>query len=381
MPHYDVIVLGGAGGIGTAALYQLARRGARVLGLDRFPPGHDRGSSHGQSRIIRMAYHEHPNYVPLVRRAYELWRELEAASERPLLDEVGLLVAGLAQGEIVSGVQRSAAQHSLPVETLSAGEVRRRFPGYRVPDDFVMLFERQAGYLLVEECIKAHARAAEAAGAELRSGVTVHEWRIDGSNAVVVTDQGTMTADRLVVTAGAWASELLASLAVPFKVIRKPVFWYRTAEKAYRRDTGCPCFLFETLGGFFYGFPQIDERGVKVAEHTGGEFVPDPLDVDRGLHQVEQRRIEDFLTTHLPGVSRECAAHSVCMYTTSPDGHFVVGRHPQHEQVVFTAGLSGHGFKFAPVLGEVMAELALDGTTRHAIEFLSPRRFYGNSHE
>ncbi len=347
---------------------------ARVLGLDRFPPAHDRGSSHGQTRIIRLAYHEHPDYVPLLKRAYELWKELEQQAQQKLYYEVGLLFAGPPQGDVLSGILRSAAEHDLAVEQLTATEAMARWPGYRVPESFAAIFEKQAGYLLVENCVQAHIDAAVRAGAELRCGVAVRQWKADGPAIRVETDQGDFSADRLVITAGAWASDLLNSLGVPFRVLRKPLFWYQTDDPAYRVDSGCPCFFFETLGGYFYGFPQSGNLGVKIAEHSQETVVEDPLHVDRTLHVDDQRRIEACLSQHLPGVTKTCVNHAVCMYTMTPDEHFLVGSHPDHPQVVFTAGLSGHGFKFTSVLGEIMSQLTLDGQTPHDIEFLSPQR-------
>jgi monomeric sarcosine oxidase len=374
--HYDVIVLG-TGGVGTAALYQLAGRGVRAIGLDRFPPGHDRGSSHGETRLIRLAYFEDPNYVPLVQRALELWRSLEQEAQRRLYYETGILVGGLTDSVIIDGMLRASREHRLPLEQLSASEAMRQYPGYRLPADFVALVERRAGFLMVEDCVRAHAAAAMRAGAEVRSGVTVREWRMDGTSIVVTTDDGTLMADRLVVTAGAWAGEFLQSLGVKLRVVRKPLFWYRADEDIHRVEHGCPCFLLESLGGIFYGFPQVSAAGVKLGEHTGGNVVENPLEVDRTLRAADQRRVEECLAAHLPAVSRECIGHAVCMYTMSPDENFIVGRHPEHEQVMFTAGLSGHGFKFASVLGEIMADLALDGATRQPIGFLSPTRFGG----
>ena len=372
--HYDVIVIG-TGGVGSAALYHLARSGARAIGLDRFPSGHSQGSSHGQTRIIRQAYHEHLNYVPLLLRAYELWHELEQEVQQKLFYQVGLLFGGPPNGEIVRGVLQAAAEHGLDVEDLSLQEASARWPGFRLRDDHRHVFEPRAGFLLVEDCVKAHAEAAVRAGATLQSGVAVRGWKPDGRSVIVETDDEKLSADRIVITAGAWASDLLASLNVPFQVRRKPLFWYRTNDPSYQMESGCPCFFFESLNGQFYGFPQSNELGVKLAEHTGGGVVTDPLQVDRSLHPADQARVEACLAEHLPGVSRECTAHAVCMYTMSPDEHFVVGRHPEYPQVAFTAGLSGHGFKFTSVLGEVMAQLALNGVTQHPIEFLSPTRF------
>ncbi len=374
--HYDVIVIG-AGGVGSAALYHLARRGVRVIALDRFAPGHNRGSSHGQTRMIRLAYHEHSDYVPLLFRAYELWHELEQISEKKLFYQVGILVGGSTDSQMVSGVLCSAAKYGLAVDQLSHQEVGRCFPGYRLPESFSAVFEQRAGYLMVEECVKAHAEVALRAGAEIHCGVEIRNWKRDGQSFIVETDKDSFSADRLIVTAGAWSSDLLFSLNIPLQVLRKPLFWYQSQHPSYHLDSGCPCFLFDTLGGIFYGFPQTNELGVKLAEHTGGELVENPLQVDRSIRVEEQQRVEMCLAEHLPGVSLQCMSSSVCMYTMSPDGHFIVGCHPEFPEIVFAAGLSGHGFKFTSVLGEILTQLALDGTTPHPIGFLSHKRFVG----
>jgi monomeric sarcosine oxidase len=374
MPLYDAIVVG-TGGVGSAALFHLAARGARVLGLDRFPPGHDRGSSHGHTRVIRQAYFEHPDYVPLLRRAYTLWDELAARDGQALFERAGLLQIGPPDGAIVPGVLASARQHNLPVEELGPDEVERRFKGFRVPEGAHAVFERDAGYLLVEECVRAHARAAEGAGAEIRSGIAVRSWHAEGTGAVVETDAGSFSAGRLVIAAGAWAGSLLAELGVPLRVVRKHLHWYAADAACYRRENGCPAFFYEHQHQFFYGFPRIDERGVKVAEHSGGESVADPLAVDRSVDPEDRRRVEESLGRFLPRVSRRPTDHTVCLYTMSPDEHFIVDRHPEHEAVAFAAGLSGHGFKFTSVLGEILAALVLDGRTEQPVGFLNCRRF------
>jgi sarcosine oxidase len=370
---YDVIVLG-AGGVGSAALYHLARRGVRVLGLDRFPPGHNRGSSHGRTRVIRQAYFEHPDYVPLLLRAYELWRELSECAGKQLYHEVGLLQIGPANGEVVPGVRAAARLHKLEVENFTARETMQRFPAFRIPDEWDTVFERRAGYLDVEDCVLAHLNEAEKSGAELRCGVSVHGWQVDGDGVVVETDAGSFLASKLVIAAGAWAGSLLADLGVRFEVLRKPLYWYPAVDESLRADRGCPTYLFETSNGVFYGFPQIDDSGVKVAQHTGGVTVTNPLNLDRNLDVAEQACVERFLSQHLPGVGRPHLQHATCMYTMSPDANFVVDIHPQFPQVSFAAGLSGHGFKFTCVLGEVLADLATNGQTELPIGFLNCRR-------
>jgi sarcosine oxidase len=371
---YDAIVLG-TGGVGSAALWELARRGLRVLGIDRFAPPHDHGSSHGQTRIIRQAYFEHADYVPLLLESYRLWRELERRAGRELLRETGLLEVGPADGIVVPGVLTAARQHGLDVEQLSASQIATRWPAFRVPEEIVGVYEPRAGFLHVEECVRAHLVAAQEAGAELRVGVEVLDWMPDGAGVVVNTTAGPFSAAKLVVTAGAWAGQLLKSLGLNLQVRRQVVMWHATDDARTHADSGFPCYLFELPTGIFYGFAAIDDRGLKAAEHSGGRPITDPSLVDRSLHDDDRRPVEAFLHAHLPTVATPCREHSTCLYTMSPDEHFIVDRHPEHGQVVFAAGLSGHGFKFAPVLGAALADLALQGRTPLPIEFLSARRF------
>ncbi len=369
----DCLVLG-TGGVGSAALYHLARRGARALGIDRFPPGHDRGSSHGETRIIRQAYFEHPDYVPLLLHAYELWTDLEARTGKELHRQTGLLQVGPRDGAVVPGVLRSAREHSLEVEELSSREVEDRFPGFRVPGDMTAVLERRAGYLRVEACVLAHAEEARRLGAEIRVGETALGWHADASSVTLTTDRATYTAGSLIITAGPWATGIIGDIGVRLEVRRKPVFWHRTSRDVYREERGCPCFLFETPEGTFYGFPEIGRTGLKAAEHTGGEPVADPLAVDRTLREADKARIDAFHAKHLPGVTRECLRHSVCMYTMTSDEHFVVDRHPISPRVIFAAGLSGHGFKLTGVIGESLAEMALAEGTRLPVGFLARSR-------
>lgn len=373
MLTFDAVVLG-TGGVGSAALYHLARRGVRAIGLDRFPAGHDRGSSHGQSRIIRQAYFEHPDYVPLLHRAYELWRDLQRWQETKLFYQVGLLEVGPADGVVVPGVLEAARQHNLIVDRLTPAESHKRFPALHVPDDCEAVFEEKAGYLLVEQCVQAHLKAAVAAGAEHQTGVDVRYWEFEGDSIRIQTDNAVYSAPKLIVTAGAWAGQLLDDLGIDFRVRRKHLHWYLPRQDVFRAPS-CPTFFYELPGHrYYYGFPQIDDRGVKAAEHHGGEEVNDPLLLDTDTDHEERGRVAEFLRTHLPALSDRRAAHAVCMYTMSPDEHFVVDRHPEHPQVAFAAGLSGHGFKFTSVLGQALADLTLDGRTELPIDFLGQSR-------
>jgi monomeric sarcosine oxidase len=373
MPSYDVIVLG-CGAVGSAAAMHLARRGARVLGIDRFNPPHDRGSSHGQTRMIRQAYFEHPDYVPLVQRAFVLWEELARATGQDLYHETGLVEVGPTDGEVVSGVLAAARHHALPVEELSAADVPRRWPGMQAPAGMRAVFERRAGYLRVEDCVAAQIAAARRAGSEMIVNTPVRSWRAEAGGVRVETAAGAHTAARLIVTCGAWAGQMLADLRIPFVVRRKHQYWFEAVADRYDESRGFPAFYFELDWGHYYGFPRIDGARLKAAEHSGGELVGDPAAVDRSDDPLARQRVEQFVAACLPGVGRHVVQHSVCLYTMSPDGHFVIDVHPEWPQVGLAAGLSGHGFKFAPVLGEALADLTLEGKTALPVGFLNGRR-------
>lgn len=367
---YDAIVLG-LGGFGTAALNHLVRQGLKVLGIERFGLAHDRGSSHGETRIIRKAYFEHPDYVPLLVRAYELWRELEESTGRRLYTECGLILAGPSDGETITGALESARLHGVPVEAIPLEDARRRFPLFRFEESDAIVLEPQAGYLRVEDCVAAHIEQAIHRGASVLWNTPVRNWSVDGNTVRVVTDEQTYSAARLVVTGGAWSGSLLDSLSLPLTVLRKPLFWHVVHTLAWR---DAPAYFFERSTGCFYGFPSLDGRELKLAEHTGGEVVADPLTVDRGCHEADVAPVAEFVSRTMNGVSSSPSRHAVCMYTMSPDRHFIVDRHPEFPQVVFGAGFSGHGFKFTPVLGAALAELAITGATSHPIRFLGLNR-------
>jgi sarcosine oxidase len=371
---YDAIVLG-TGAVGSAALWALAKRGQRVLGIDRFPAGHDRGSSHGETRVIRQAYFEHEDYVPLLLRSYELWTELERAAGRALFIPTGLVQIGAPEGEVVSGVLKASAKHQISVETLTPSELRRRYPMLRCPEASVAVYEPTGGILRPEACVRSMVAEAERLGAQTRLE-TVIRWRAEGEGVRVETDAGVHRAARLVIAAGAWSTALLGcSLpSLSLQVLRKPLYWFGGASSNWSASEGAPVFLYETDAGVFYGFPSLEPGIIKVAEHTGGASVDDPLLIDRSQWPNETERVASFVRRSLVGVSGGVQRHAVCMYTVSPDQHFIVDRHPKHESVVFAAGLSGHGFKMVTVLGEALAELAMDGRSAHPIGFLSASR-------
>ncbi len=369
LAHYDVIVLG-VGGFGSAACYHLARRGVRVLGLEQFPLMHDRGSSHGETRIIRMAYFEHPDYVPLLRRAYQLWAELEASAATTLFRKTRLLISGPADGEAIPGALCAAREHHLDIESLTSEEARRRFPDFRLPDDHHAVLEPDAGLLHVEACVETHISEALRAGAEIQGNVPVLGWGRDGALLYVDTQFGRFAATRLVITAGAWTGRVLADAGLPLTVVRKFVGWYEVEPGAYDIDRDAPTFYVEQNDGAFYGFPSLDGRTIKFAEHTGRDVVDDPATVDRNVRSEDVARLDAFRERVLLRTRPVLDRHSVCLYTLTPDHHFVVDHHPQDDGVIVAAGFSGHGFKFTSVIGEALADLAWNGRTDAPLEFL-----------
>ncbi|MGI9180967.1 MAG: N-methyl-L-tryptophan oxidase [Longimicrobiaceae bacterium] len=357
--RYDVIIAG-LGAMGSAAAFHLARRGLRVLGLDRHTPPHELGSSHGESRVIREAYFEHPAYVPLVQRAYELWAELEEQTGQKLLRITGALMLGTPEREVVTGALRSAQLHDLPHERLAAGEVRRRFPVLHPSPDQVGVYEPRAGVLFPEACIQAHLDAARAHGAALRFAEPLTRWRPTGEGVEVLTPWDRYHADALVLAVGAWLPGLMPWL--PLEVARQVLHWLRPARDAEAfAPERCPVFLWETAPGrIFYGIPDLG-GGVKVALHHGGER--SPLEqVRREVGEEEVAAVRGLLDQYVPAAAGELLRSSVCLYTNTPDGHFLIDRHPEHPAVWLASPCSGHGFKFSGAIGELLAQRITEGT-------------------
>jgi sarcosine oxidase len=367
---YDAIVVG-LGALGSAAAYHLARRGKRVLGLEAQQPGHTLGSSHGESRIIRMAYFEHPKYVVLLRRAYSLWEALQREADSELLRIAGGLFLGPADGVLFSGSRRSAELHHLQHELLDAAEVRRRFPVLHPREDDVALFEPSAGILFPERCIEAHLRLAALYGADTHHREAVRGWHAASGEVEVETAAGRYRAGSLVLTAGAWLGQLVQELALPLRPERNVVFWLRPRESpAAFEPERFPIYVWDTgSDGMYYGIPHLARPGVKVARHHTGQFC-DPDTVSRETAPEDEAPVRAFVRRFMPDLDGPVASSIVCLYTNTLDDHFVVDRHPMYPKVVFAGGCSGHGFKFATVLGEVLTDLALTGKGPPAAEFL-----------
>jgi len=376
---YDVAIVG-LGGIGSAIAAHCAGRGASVIGLEQFTPAHDRGSSHGKSRMIRQAYFEDPAYVPLVLRSYELWRALERQSGQDLLRITGVLSVGEENSKIISGTQRAAARHGLALEKWSRGEVRERYPSLRLLENEIALFEPDGGVLDPEQAVSAHLKAAESSGAELRFNTVVRNWEASDREVTIALQDGSkISATRLILSLGPWFKEALGTLGITLRVQRNVQVWFIPATHEYQAPR-FPAFLLDRAGlpAPLYGFPDFGD-GVKVAFHGFGDLTTaDELnrDVDPALDVEPVARATD---AWMPGAAASFREAKPCMYSLTPDGDFVIDRDPHHANVILCGGFSGHGFKFAPVIGEIAADLALDGGSRHQIDFLSLRRFRGFS--
>ena len=373
---YDVIVVG-AGGMGSAAAWQLARRGQRVLVLERFDIPHAHGSSHGISRIIRLPYYEDPAYVPLLRRAYELWWEAEAASGQELLVITGSVDAGPEDDGLFQGALASARLHALPHEVLTGAEVNARFPGYRLPAAHRAVFQPEGGLVASERAVVAHVALAQSHGAVVQARERVLDWDAHpgGEGVTVTTDKGRHAAARLVLTAGAWMGEMAAPLAGVAVPERQVLAWLQPHRPALFAPDRFPVFNLQVEEGRYYGLPVYEVPGFKFGRyhHRGETGAPGTL--LREPDAADEALLRGFGERYFPEGSGPTMALRACMFTNTPDEHFILDRHPDHKQVVLASPCSGHGYKFCSVIGEILADLATgDGTTRHDIGFLRLQR-------
>lgn len=375
--RYDVIVAG-VGGMGSAAAYHLARRGRKVLGLERYTIPNEMGSSHGASRIIRLAYFEHPSYVPLLRRSYELWRELEREHGEKLLEMTGCLHLGRPGTAVLDGCLRSCREHHLEHEVLDSAEVMRRYPAYRLPAEMMAVLDVEGGFLVPERCIEAHAEGARSAGAELHQGEALTGWEAGPGGVQVRTDRDSYEAARLVLTAGAWNGKLADGYAALLQPERQVVAWLPVARPELFEQGAFPVFVMEVPEGMYYGFPLSagGPSGFKVARFHHRHEAADPDLLDRnGAGAADEEPVRSFAASYFPEASGPALAMNVCLFTNTPDEHFIIDLHRDHPEVVLGAGFSGHGFKFCSVVGEILADLALEGGTRHDIGLFRAARF------
>jgi len=360
--NYDVLVLGG-GTMGTATAWALAKRGIKALVLEQFSHVHTLGSHGGHTRIFRHAYSEGAGYVPLMQRADQLWCELGEELGLDIVHRVGILEMDSPGTHHSHNARDAAMKHGIPYEWLNAEEIRYRWPVFHPPDGWEGGFSDRAGFLVVEPALRGMAVLAGRNGVEILKHSPVISWSVDGSAVRVQTPEQTFAGDRLIITGGSWSSSVLSELQLPLSVVRKVIFWLDVAEPAQFRPDVFPVFAADTGASEIYGFPVFGLPGMKVANHLGGEPA-NPDTVERRADPSEAQDILDCTNYLLPGVSDRVVSSAVCLYTRTPDEHFIIDRHPLHSRVTIAAGFSGHGFKFATVVGEHLADLALDENAR-----------------
>lgn len=360
--------------MGSAALNHIARRGARVLGLERFTVPNDRGSSHGQSRIIRLAYWEDPKYVPLLRRAYALWHELEAAAGERLLITTGSVDAGPRDSVPIRGVRAACADFDLSCDELDAAELAARFPGYRLPSEIVAFFQPDGGFLLPERCIVAHVQAAIRHGAVIHENEQVTGWDARDGRVVLRTDRDRYEARHLVMTAGAWTGKLLGELEPLLAPERQVVLWVEPRAPQLFRPGVFPVFYIHVEEGSFYGLPSHDGAGFKIGKYHHRREVVDPDRMDRTCHPDDEAVLRAAIHRYFPLADGAAISAKTCLFTNTRDEHFII--ETLRPRVSVAAGFSGHGFKFCSVVGEILADLALEGATPHDISLFRSGRLH-----
>ena len=374
MSNYDAIVIG-AGAMGSATLYHLAQRGIKALGLEQFYPNHELGSSHGFNRIIRLAYAEDPAYVPLLRRAYELWHELEQRVGEQLMHITGGIDVGLPNSLTVEGSLRSCRTHHLPHEVLDMATLKQRFPGCDFPKELVAVFQPDAGFLLSERCVRAHVKAARDLGAEVHYQERMLQWEVGANDVRVRTDHDIYRTDKLIITAGPWASSvvpLLAHLAIPE---RQVMMWSKPLQPELFRPETFPVFILEVPEGLLYGTPIFEIPGFKIGRYHHLHQQVDPDSMDRECHPEDEKILRDAIRRYFPDADGPTLTLKTCIFTNSPDGHFIVDFHPDSPRVLVAAGFSGHGFKFSSVVGEVLSDFVVSGDTQRDISLFRLNRF------
>ena len=369
--------------MGSATCYYLAKRGYKVLGLEQFDISHEFGSHAGQSRIIRKAYFEHPDYVPLLEKAYENWKRFEEEAGEQLYFKTGLLYAGTSNNEMIKGVKNSSSLYDIELEKLNRVDVAKRFHQFRFPENFEVLFEPEAGFITPEKVIRLYAVQATKNNATIYSNEKVIEWRKDGTGIIVKTDKNSYQCNKLIITTGAWAGKMIPGFTDKIRVTRQFVVWIKTKDDMQFALNNFPCWMVgdDEKHGCYYGFPLLDTKkfgepaGLKLAHHFPKE-VTDPDKVDRQTTEMDIQNLKYCLDKYLPGVFDFILSTKICLYANSPDENFIIDKLPGYEENVSIAcGFSGHGFKFASVVGEILADLAINRKTDHPIKFLNAKRF------
>jgi sarcosine oxidase len=363
--HFEVAVMG-LGAMGSAALCHLARRGVRAVGIERFALGHERGSSHGETRAIRQGYFEHPSYVPLVRAAYEGWEALERDTGETVLTKTGVLEIGRPGSAIVSGSLQASRQHSLEHEVLDRAELARRFPQFTLPAGYEAVWQPDGGFLRPELGNRLHIRQARKAGADIRENCRVLGVEPAGGGIRVDTDAGAIEAGTVILAAGPWIGELVPALKPKLTLTRQVACWFEPRRGATTSLGALPVFIIDGEDDVAYGFPDVGS-GFKCASHNDSGKLADADEAGQDAGPGDERRMRTFLEAYLPDAAGPLRAMSTCIYTRTPDEDFIIDLHPDDNRIVIASPCSGHGYKFASVIGEVLADLAIDGTTRHDI--------------
>jgi sarcosine oxidase len=387
--NFDCIIVGG-GSMGSATAYNLAKNGQKVLLLEQFDFIHDNGAHGGQTRLIRKAYFEHPDYVPLLLRAYENWADLERETQEKIYFETGIIYFGEQNDALLSNTKASAKLYDLKLDTLNLADAKKKYPAFEaIPDDWESIFEPEAGFLLVEKCIHLFLQQALKYGASLKAREKVTNWseNTDGTSrdsregVEVTTEKAVYRAKKLIFTAGAWTDKLLQDLSVPLKVTRQILGWVKPKNWTDFTLDKFTCWgISDPEKGLYYGMPILNNEdtsgpiGLKLGSHLHGDTV-NPDDVDRHIYEADEASFRECLEKYMPTANGDILAIKTCLYTNSPDEHFIIDKHPLSKNVILACGFSGHGFKFASVVGEILSDLAIHGETKQPIEFLSLKRF------
>lgn len=383
--NYDAIIIG-VGSMGAATCFWLAERGYKVLGLEQFDIPHEQGSHAGQSRIIRKAYFEHPDYVPLLERAYENWKEMEALTGTQLYFQTGLVYFGKSTNTIIRGVKDAAILHKIKIDQLSQQQASSQFPEFTVPQNFETIYEPDAGFITPEKAILLYKEEAIKSGADIRTNESVLKWGKEGDTVKLVTNKNTYYSKKLIITAGAWAGKMLPQLNTELTVTRQTIGWVQPKKPKSFSLGNFPCWMLEEEGmGSYYGFPLLPEdrfdgpSGIKIAHHFPGQIV-DPDNVNRQISKDDEDDLRYVLEKYLPQADAKVLSWKTCLYTNTKDENFIIDHLPGYDgDVTIACGFSGHGFKFVSVVGEILADLAIEGKSNLPIDFLSLKRFLSSS--
>lgn len=371
---FDLAVIG-LGGIGSSVLNYSTEIGLNVIGIDQFSPPHTYGSSHGETRAFRQAYFEHENYVPMLKEAYSMWKKFALNSKKDIFYETGVLALGKADGNLISGMNKSAKLHDISIDKISSSKLSHKYPYFNVPKNFEAILEKKAGTLFIENIISENLKIAKSNGANVLLNSQLINWNSEGKLIELFCSNQVLKTKRLVICAGAWSDNLLSNLGMDLKIRLKHMHWINNSDQRMFINNGCPVFCFESDKHIFYGFPEINKNRIKIAQHTGGTLISKPSQKTNLQENFELQTTQALLEKHIPFLNFDTVKHDTCLYTMSPDEHFIVDNHPNDNRISFAAGLSGHGFKFSNILGKILCDLVTENENELNIDFLKLKRF------